>query len=69
MGAMGIAIGVGSGRGGPFVLGALADARGIHAAFLVVPVLVVACLLLLGVPPRPVRLARDRDPADASAVA
>ncbi len=68
VGAMSIGIGVGSGLG-PFVLGALADARGTHAAFLVVPVLVVACLLLLGVPPRPVRLARDRDPADASAVA
>ena len=68
VGAMSIGIGVGSGLG-PFVLGALADARGTHTAFLVVPVLVVACLLLLGVPPRPVRLARDRDPADASAVA
>jgi hypothetical protein len=63
---MSIGIGVSSGLG-PFVLGALADARGTHTAFLVVPVLVVTCLLLLGVPPRPARLARERERAEATA--
>jgi len=66
VGAMSIGIGVSSGLG-PFVLGALADARGTHTAFLVVPVLVVTCLLLLGVPPRPARLARERERAEATA--
>jgi MFS family permease len=48
VGAMSVGIGISSGLG-PFALGALADARGTHDAFLVVPVLVVACLALLGV--------------------
>jgi MFS family permease len=67
-GAMSIGIGVSSGLG-PFVLGALADARGTHEAFLVVPVLVVACLLLLGVPPRPARARQRRERAEATAMA
>jgi MFS family permease len=61
VGAMSVGIGLSSGLG-PFVLGALADARGTHEAFLVVPVLAVACLLLLGVPPRPVRSGQRREP-------
>jgi MFS family permease len=67
-GALSIGIGVSSGLG-PFVLGALADTRGTHEAFLVVPGLVVACLLLLGVPPRPARLGQRRDRAEATAIA
>ncbi len=51
VGAISVGIGLSSGLG-PFALGALADARGTHQAFLVVPVLVVACLLLLGDPRR-----------------
>jgi MFS family permease len=66
-GAMSVGIGVSSGLG-PFVLGALADARGTHAAFLVVPVLVAACLLLLGVPPRPARLGQRRGRAEVKAI-
>jgi MFS family permease len=66
-GAMSVGIGVSSGLG-PFVLGALADARGTHDAFLVVPVLVVVCLLLLGVPPRPARLAQRRERAEVTAI-
>jgi MFS family permease len=67
-GAMSVGIGLSSGLG-PFVLGALADTRGTHEAFLVVPGLVVACLLLLGVPPRPARLGQRRDRAEATAIA
>ncbi len=42
--SMGIGISLG---GGPFVLGALADATDMHTAFLVVPVLLLGALLLL----------------------
>ena len=68
VGAMSVGIGVSSGAG-PFVLGALADARGTHDAFLVVPVLVVACLLLLGVPTRSDRRGQRHDRARATAIA
>jgi fucose permease len=68
VGAMSIGIGVSSGLG-PFALGALADARGTHDAFLVVPVLVVVCLLLLGVPPRPARVGQRRERARPTATA
>jgi predicted MFS family arabinose efflux permease len=70
-GAMSVGIGLSSGLG-PFVLGALADARGTHEAFLVVPVLVVVCLLLLGVPPGPRRggeAVQRRERAEATAIA
>jgi predicted MFS family arabinose efflux permease len=49
---MSVAIGCAAG-GGPFLLGALADATSTHTAFLVVPGLMVAALVLLLVTPRP----------------
>jgi predicted MFS family arabinose efflux permease len=50
-GVMSVLIGCAAG-GGPFLLGALADATSTHTAFLVVPALMVAALLLLVATPR-----------------